>query len=100
MSVVLLADMSFSAKYRQECEAELEGRRGKDNFVDYEFKDYKGKLPIPPWLHNSLSMCSRPHPGTTHGFAARPNLAYPEVKEGFEGAFEQAVNWFEKTLPV
>lgn len=36
--------------------------------------------------------------GTAHGFAARPNLAYPEVKAGYEGAFEQAVQWFKKTL--
>lgn len=38
--------------------------------------------------------------GTVHGFAARPNLAYPEVKAGYEGAFEQTIEWFQKTLPV
>ncbi|KAL1733758.1 Alpha/Beta hydrolase protein [Schizophyllum commune] len=58
-------------------EAIFAARKGKDNFVEYEFKVY---------------------PGTAHGFAARPNLALPAVKEGFERAFEQAVNWFQKTL--
>ncbi|KAL1690606.1 dienelactone hydrolase [Schizophyllum commune] len=58
-------------------EAIFASRKGKDNFVEYEFKVY---------------------PGTAHGFAARPNLALPAVKEGFERAFEQAVNWFKKTL--
>jgi len=34
------------------------------------------------------------YPGTTHGFAARPNMGIPEVKEAFQGAIDQAVNWF------
>ncbi|CAK5270615.1 unnamed protein product [Mycena citricolor] len=38
--------------------------------------------------------------GTTHGFAARPNFKYPEVKEAFEKAFEDSVAWFEKTIPA
>ncbi|KAI5892199.1 uncharacterized protein SCHCODRAFT_015880 [Schizophyllum commune H4-8] len=58
-------------------EAIFASRKGKDDFMEYEFKVY---------------------PGTAHGFAARPNLALPAVKEGFERAFEQAVNWFKKTL--
>ncbi|KAL1664643.1 hypothetical protein GGF50DRAFT_127038 [Schizophyllum commune] len=58
-------------------EAIFAARKGKENFVEYEFKVY---------------------PGTAHGFAARPNLALPAIKEGFERAFEQAVNWFKKTL--
>ncbi|KAJ7600999.1 dienelactone hydrolase endo-1,3,1,4-beta-D-glucanase [Mycena floridula] len=70
-------DMGFSKEKRLQCEAEFESRKGKENFVEYEFTDYKG---------------------TTHGFAARPNLSYPEVKIAFEGAFEQSVNWFKKTL--
>ena len=37
--------------------------------------------------------------GTAHGFAARPNLEVPEVKEGYEKAFQQTVDWFKKTLP-
>jgi dienelactone hydrolase len=39
-------------------------------------------------------------PGTVHGFAARPNLSLPEIKEAHEKAFEQTVAWFEKTLSV
>ncbi|KAJ7686347.1 dienelactone hydrolase endo-1,3,1,4-beta-D-glucanase [Mycena rosella] len=29
-----------------------------------------------------------------------PGTAYPDVKEGFEKAFQQAVNWFNKTIPA
>lgn len=36
--------------------------------------------------------------GTAHGFACRPNLAVPEVKEGYEKALEQTIAWFGKTL--
>jgi len=36
--------------------------------------------------------------GTTHGFAARPNLAYPDVKEAYEQCLVQAIDWFKKTL--
>ena len=28
----------------------------------------------------------------------RPNLEVPEVKAGYEGALEQTVTWFKKTL--
>ncbi|TFK52532.1 dienelactone hydrolase endo-1,3,1,4-beta-D-glucanase [Heliocybe sulcata] len=70
-------DFGFKAQMRQEAEAILAGRKGKPEFTEYEFKDYKG---------------------TVHGFAARPHLADPEVKAGFEGALDQTVAWFEKTL--
>ncbi|KAI5896799.1 alpha/beta-hydrolase [Schizophyllum commune H4-8] len=70
-------DDNIKQKQIDHAEALFAERKGKDNYVDYEFKVY---------------------PGTAHGFAARPNLAYPEVKAGFEGAFEQAVQWFKKTL--
>jgi len=72
-------DMSFKPKLRKRAEEIFESRRGKDNFVEYEFQDYKG---------------------TAHGFANRPNLSYPEVKAGHEGALLQTVKWFDKTLPV
>ncbi|KIK69561.1 hypothetical protein GYMLUDRAFT_33934 [Collybiopsis luxurians FD-317 M1] len=72
-------DFTFKPKLRQKSEAIFAARKSKDNFIDYEFKDYKG---------------------TTHGFAARPNLSYPEVKAGYEGALEQTVQWFTRTLPV
>lgn len=48
-------------------------------------------------------MIHKPHSkyvGTCHGFAARPNLSDPEIKAGFEGAFEQGVAWFQKHLAV
>ncbi|KAJ2928419.1 hypothetical protein H1R20_g8682, partial [Candolleomyces eurysporus] len=38
--------------------------------------------------------------GTQHGFAARPNLAYPEIVEAHEKALEQTISWFKKTLVV
>jgi len=72
-------DMSFKRPIRLQAEEIFEERKGKENFVEYEFKDYKG---------------------TVHGFAARPNLGIPEIKAAFEAAFEQTVEWFNKTLPI
>lgn len=34
--------MTFVPSLRLASEAELEGRKGKDNYVDYEFKTYPG----------------------------------------------------------
>jgi hypothetical protein len=50
-------------------------------------------IQVSAWSH---SMYQRT--GTAHGFAARPNLTVPEVKAGYEGALEQTVAWFTKTL--
>ena len=36
--------------------------------------------------------------GCAHGFALRPNQAFPEVKAGYEGATVQTIEWFKKTL--
>lgn len=38
------------------------------------------------------------YPGTVHGFAARPNLAEKQVKEGFEKAFTEAVEFWKAHL--
>ncbi|KIM80133.1 hypothetical protein PILCRDRAFT_822647 [Piloderma croceum F 1598] len=35
---------------------------------------------------------------TTHGFAARPNMGIPEVKDAFQGPFDQTVDWFKLHL--
>ncbi|KAJ7780628.1 hypothetical protein DFH07DRAFT_792974 [Mycena maculata] len=70
-------DMSLKSARVEQIKAFYAGREGKDTFVEYEFKEYKA-----------------------HGFAARPNFAYPDVKEGFEKAFTQAVEWFNKTIPA
>ncbi|KAK0431542.1 dienelactone hydrolase endo-1,3,1,4-beta-D-glucanase [Desarmillaria tabescens] len=67
-------DMIVNHDFRLKAEAAMAER--KDGVV-YEFRDYKG---------------------TTHGFAARPNIDYPEVKEAYEGALQQTVDWFKKTL--
>lgn len=72
-------DMAIKQPRLNEIEAFYESRKGKDDFVEYDIKVYKG---------------------TAHGFAARPNFAHPDVKEGFEKAFQQAVNWFNKTIPA
>ncbi|KAJ7459828.1 dienelactone hydrolase [Mycena latifolia] len=72
-------DMAIKPARLTEIEALYEERRGKDTFVEFEIQVFKG---------------------TAHGFAARPNFAYPDVKEGFEKAFQQAVDWFNKTLPA
>ena len=70
-------DFAFKKPLRDEAEASFAARRGKPEFVEYEFRDYKG---------------------TCHGFAARPNLIIPEVVKGYEGALEQTVTWFKKML--
>ncbi|KAJ7644111.1 dienelactone hydrolase endo-1-3,1,4-beta-D-glucanase [Roridomyces roridus] len=72
-------DMAIKPARVNEIEAIYAGRKDKPDFVDYEIKVHKG---------------------TTHGFAARPRLDYPEVKEAFEQAFEQSVSWFNKTIPA
>ncbi|KAF7365250.1 DLH domain-containing protein [Mycena venus] len=71
-------DMGIKPARLEEIERLYAARKGKDTFVDYEIKVYKG--------------CA-------HGFGARPNFEYPDVKEGFEKAFQQAVDWFNKTIP-
>ncbi|TFK34078.1 dienelactone hydrolase endo-1,3,1,4-beta-D-glucanase [Crucibulum laeve] len=70
-------DESFSTNSRKEAEAILSTMKKNGNASEYEFIDYKG---------------------TAHGFAARPNLAIPEVKQGYEKSFEQTVAWFQKFL--
>ncbi|KAJ7280210.1 dienelactone hydrolase family-domain-containing protein [Mycena rebaudengoi] len=72
-------DMFLTPAKLDHIEAFYVERKGKENYVDYELKVYKG---------------------TAHGFGARPNLTYPEVKEGYEKAFQQAVDWFNKTIPA
>ncbi|VDB91766.1 unnamed protein product [Peniophora sp. CBMAI 1063] len=68
---------AFKPAQRNGAEAIFKEREGKDDFVPYEFKDWKG--------------CA-------HGFAIRPNQSVPEVKAGYEGALAQTVEWFKKTL--
>jgi dienelactone hydrolase len=70
-------DTFFPDALKDKSEAEFASRKDKENFVEYEFKVYKG---------------------TAHGFALRPNLDLPEIKTAFEGALEQTVGWFKKTL--
>ncbi|KAF8991051.1 dienelactone hydrolase endo-1,3,1,4-beta-D-glucanase [Cyathus striatus] len=70
-------DDSFPKEKRLKVEAILEQRKDSKDPVPYEFKDYNG---------------------TVHGFATRPNLTIPEVKAGYEGAFNQAVEWFKRYL--
>lgn len=36
--------------------------------------------------------------GTAHGFAARPNLALPDIVEAYHKALQQTVAWFARTL--
>ncbi|KAF9473998.1 alpha/beta-hydrolase [Pholiota conissans] len=74
-------DIFWSHDKRMKAEAILSARKAKDGgaSMEYEFIDYKG---------------------TAHGFAARPNLKRPEIKQAHEEAFEQAVKWFQKTLLV
>ncbi|KAI0004577.1 dienelactone hydrolase endo-1-3,1,4-beta-D-glucanase [Russula compacta] len=70
-------DMSFKDKDVQTARTIFKEQEEKPDHVDYEFQIWKG---------------------TAHGFAVRPNLEVPEVKEGYEGALDQTVAWFKKTL--
>ncbi|TEB30675.1 alpha/beta-hydrolase [Coprinellus micaceus] len=60
-------------------EAELASRKDTDKFVEYEFVDYKG---------------------TTHGFAIRPDIRYPDIVEAQKRSVDQIAAWFDKTLLV
>jgi len=70
-------DQFFQDEKRLQSEAVFAARKDQPDYVDYEFQLYKG---------------------TAHGFASRPNLNLPEIKEAWEGAFQQTINWFKKTL--
>ncbi|KAG6830055.1 hypothetical protein H0H87_009405 [Tephrocybe sp. NHM501043] len=72
-------DRAVSTKLLNETEALYAARKGTDTFVDYEIKIYEGTL---------------------HGFAIRPDLTNPAVKEAYEAALENTVSWFNKTLVV
>ncbi|KAH0581390.1 Protein AIM2 [Termitomyces sp. J132] len=72
-------DQFVSQKLIDETEAMYAARKGTDSFIDYAFKIYKGTL---------------------HGFAIRPDLTKPLVKEAYEAALVDAISWFNKTLVV
>ncbi|KAG6836944.1 hypothetical protein H0H93_000834 [Arthromyces matolae] len=72
-------DRAVPRKLIEETEAMYAGRKGTDSFIEYNFKTYEG---------------------TIHGFAIRPDLAQPVVKEAYEAALADTVSWFNKTLVV
>ncbi|KAG9013777.1 hypothetical protein FRB94_000757 [Tulasnella sp. JGI-2019a] len=95
--VALSDDEGLSEADRNEIEAAL---RAKEPDVPTEWVTYPGKLVPPLSEFNPPSelvgyLCFT---GTTHGFALRPNLGIPQVKEGFEKSLDQITGWFEKTL--
>lgn len=96
ISHLRIDDMSFGPAKQQEAEALLAARTGQPDAVEYEFVQYKGEE---AWscAGNYKSMVLFVL-GTAHGFATRPNLNLPEVKEGYEKSIEQTVNWFTKHL--
>lgn len=89
-------DLSFKAPLRKEAEAVFAARKGKADFVPYEFDDWKGSLFRFAVAAQCLTRASLA--GTVHGFAARPDMTMPEVKAGYEGAFQKTVTWFRSTL--
>ena len=89
-------DQFFPTDVQQRAEAIFAERKGKENFVEYEFKQWKG---LRRFKFSQSELIPRPRPGTAHGFAARPIMSIPDVKAGYEGAFEQAVDWFNKNIP-
>jgi hypothetical protein len=63
--LILIADDTFfPAALRDKCEAEFVSRKDKENFVEYEFKEYKLYSVLLSFLENKL-------PGMAHGFAFR-----------------------------
>lgn len=87
-------DISFKKPIRDQAEAIFAARKDTPGYIDYEFKDYKGMAGHIPSIQAPIDVFA----GTCHGFAARPNLAIPEVVEGYKGALAQTVAWFQKTL--
>lgn len=88
--------MSFGTQLRSSAEASLKRKKDEGKGAEYEFRDYKGNIPV---VHGYTTIILiSPHVGTTHGFAARPNLGIPEIKKAFGDAVDQGVAWFEKTL--
>ncbi|KAH9980337.1 dienelactone hydrolase endo-1,3,1,4-beta-D-glucanase [Lactifluus volemus] len=70
-------DMGFKDKDVKNAQAIFKEQEGKADHVEYEFQTWKG---------------------TAYGFGVRPNLKVPDVKAGYEGALNQTVTWFKKTL--
>jgi dienelactone hydrolase len=70
-------DHGFKDEDVKTAEGIFKEQEEKPDHVDYEFRVYKG---------------------TAHGFAVRPNLDVPDVKAGYEGALDQTIAWFKKTL--
>ena len=93
----LTDDFTFGKSLRTKVEAIFAEREGTAQFVDYEFKDYKGQSFC---CVGSQKVFTHAISGTTHGFAARPNLSLPDIMEAHEKAFEQTVEWLQKTLSV
>ena len=93
----LADDQWFPTDVQQKAEAIFAERKGKENFVEYEFKQWKGLRQLKLFQSDDDESV---YLGTAHGFAARPVMSIPDVKAGYEGAFEQAVEWFNKTIPA
>jgi len=70
-------DYYFKVKDVEATRAILKEQEEKPDHVDYETTVYRG---------------------TAHGFGLRPNLEVPEAKAAYEGALDQTVAWFKKTL--
>ena len=85
---------------RFEAEAEFASRKDTPRFVEYEFVDYPGKLfrtNLIEYYRSSYHLRGFVS-GTAHGFASRPNMKYPEIREAHEKALQQTIEWFRKTL--
>jgi hypothetical protein len=91
-------DFAFSDSLKKVAEEIL---RSKVN-VPSEFITYKGTTHGKSLVHECANMPNFIyHPSgldSSKGFAARPNMSIPEVKEGFHSAFNQTVNWFKLHL--
>lgn len=90
--------MSFKDKDVQTAQTIFKEQEEKPDHLDYEFKIWKGTFFFLMTRREDVSSSPVYIVGTAHGFAVRPNLEVPDVKEGYEGALDQTVAWFKKTL--
>lgn len=63
-TVTRIDDMYWTPASRLNAEAAFRERKGKNNFVEYEFRDYKGTLCTPSFVRTQTltSILNRNHP--------------------------------------
>lgn len=88
-----IEDEVFGVAARYRAENTFAARKNNGG-PPYEFILYK----VCRTLRNSCLWLNFYHQGTTHGFAARPALEYPEVKDAFEKSFAKTIEFLGKIV--